>query len=444
MLIRFILLSFFISATVSIANAQNNLKIYNKDASKSLQLFFTDLFGDDLFVSVPADSIKKINIDNIELLTKYNVPYLMFAGDSIEFNADSVYVKNNKIRTNELYFFKALIQKFGELKFVDLPDKPYSEYSKEEQNQLIAKRDSVLLYQLKAKTKFLENYAKEHAISKEFKQYCEVYFEYDHILKRIQLLTKDKRLLKVIDRKYPEELFKYKNKFAHDEYLNNINYRRAIRYYAAFVDMYFPDQMLEDVFYGKSDQYILFNNIKSKFNLYTVTKKEIETYYKKSNDTLFNKYIYNLELANDAIRNNKEKNLLQAGTIKADSYSSIINSYKGKVILIDFWASWCAPCIADIPYVQKLEKELGRSGFVVVHISMDENKNLWEKASKVYDFHEKNFLLLSNFRSPLATNLKLKTIPKYVLVDKKGQYINIDAFKPSSLEFKEQINKALN
>lgn len=448
MIKKLVIILLFLLNNILAVYSQSNLTINNKSSSKSFNLFYTDLFGDDFTLSIQPDSTSKININNAELLNhpseQYQVPFLVFPEDNIVVQPDSVFVENNPQRTAELCFFKAFMKKFGSLTYFDLPGKPYSTYPKQSIAQLIAKRDIHLQQELQKETNFLEDYLKKHHTSNEFKEYCQVYFEYGKILKTLQLPIKDKKLSGLLDKTYLEELFNYKSKFTSEKYLNNIIYRIAMRYYAVFVDLYFPNTPIEKLFSGNNYQYILFNNIKSKFNINTVTKDDIETYYKKSNNIQFTDYIKNLESAVVAIKNNKEVDLFQSNTSEGKVYSSIVNSHKGKVILVDFWASWCAPCLYEIPFLQKLEEELKTKDFEVIHILMDTNKNLWEKASNIYNIDNNNFLLLNNFKSSLAKNLKLKTIPRYVLIDKKGNVVSYDAERPSTIEGKKIIYNLIN
>lgn len=56
-----------------------------------------------------------------------------------------------------------------------------------------------------------------------------------------------------------------------------------------------------------------------------------------------------------------------------------LSDFKDKYLYIDLWASWCSPCCAEIPYLQKLEKSVTNPDVVFVSISLDENREAWEK-----------------------------------------------------------------
>ena len=97
-----------------------------------------------------------------------------------------------------------------------------------------------------------------------------------------------------------------------------------------------------------------------------------------------------------------------------------LNEYRGSVVLLDFWASWCIPCIEDIPQLQELYNKYHRKGFEVITISIDRNEESWKKA-----IEKEN---ISNWKNILA-NEAIKTnypnpvqpIPSQILIDENGR-----------------------
>ncbi len=59
-----------------------------------------------------------------------------------------------------------------------------------------------------------------------------------------------------------------------------------------------------------------------------------------------------------------------------------LKAQRGKIVLIDFWASWCPPCIEEIPHLSQLQKQYGRSGLQVVGISMDDSSDITRKTMR--------------------------------------------------------------
>ncbi len=105
-----------------------------------------------------------------------------------------------------------------------------------------------------------------------------------------------------------------------------------------------------------------------------------------------------------------------------------ISQFKGKYIYIDMWASWCVPCLKEIPHLQKLEAELKDKDIVFLSISIDTDEKAWKKAILTRNLHGNQFIDCEN---RLAKALGVVGIPFFILYDKEGRLLEYGAPRPS-------------
>jgi thiol-disulfide isomerase/thioredoxin len=121
-----------------------------------------------------------------------------------------------------------------------------------------------------------------------------------------------------------------------------------------------------------------------------------------------------------------------------------LNSFKGKYVYIDVWATWCGPCIQQIPYLQTLEKEYHNKNIEFVSISTDESTRSggsWEAAEKKWrDFVNKRNMsgiqLWSGQDFSFQQGYKINSIPRFILIDPQGNIVNANAPRPSDPNLK--------
>lgn len=93
---------------------------------------------------------------------------------------------------------------------------------------------------------------------------------------------------------------------------------------------------------------------------------------------------------------------------------------KGKVVLVDFWASWCGPCRRSMPDLVKLYSEYKDRGFLIVGVSLDDNKEKWAEAVNADGITWPQFSNLKGWDEPGAKTYGVGSIPHTVLIDKNG------------------------
>jgi thiol-disulfide isomerase/thioredoxin len=103
-----------------------------------------------------------------------------------------------------------------------------------------------------------------------------------------------------------------------------------------------------------------------------------------------------------------------------------LSDQKGKVVLIDFWASWCGPCRKANPGLVSLYSKYKDKGFEIFGVSIDDDKKAWKKAIAADRITWKQVNARGGWDGRVALEWKLEQIPASFLLDQQGKVIAVD------------------
>lgn len=125
------------------------------------------------------------------------------------------------------------------------------------------------------------------------------------------------------------------------------------------------------------------------------------------------------------------------------SFAEIISEFKGSVVYVDFWASWCGPCRGQFPHAKKLHEKLKDKPVVFLYISFDRSEDEWKEGVDQFELSGYHWYPTENQQQLIYNQFQVDGIPRYLLIDKNGKVINADANRPSSSTILADITKLL-
>ena len=103
-----------------------------------------------------------------------------------------------------------------------------------------------------------------------------------------------------------------------------------------------------------------------------------------------------------------------------------LRDFRGKVVLIDFWATWCTPCIADLPNLKQRWARFRDEEFVILGVSLDDDLEAWRSFVRSEGIDWVNVAEGKMWDSEIALSYRVDAIPSTFLIDRDGRVVAID------------------
>ncbi len=121
-----------------------------------------------------------------------------------------------------------------------------------------------------------------------------------------------------------------------------------------------------------------------------------------------------------------------------EGHTHHLSEFKGKVLYLDFWATWCGPCLQESPHFEALSKEYVGKDILFIPISQDTNHKAW---TDYLEAHEKNLPQYNSVDNTAHTNWQIFYLPRFMVIDQ--DFNIVDAYAPAPSD-KESIKAILN
>lgn len=127
---------------------------------------------------------------------------------------------------------------------------------------------------------------------------------------------------------------------------------------------------------------------------------------------------------------------------KPDGAQVTLSALKGKVVLVDMWATWCAPCKDSFPFYSQLQNEYRDAGLEILAVSVDEDT---EAVSEFLAAYPVSFTVLLDPKGSLPEQLAIETMPTAILVDRQGKvaYMHAGFVPDDQAEIEARVKAAL-
>ena len=435
------------------AAKMDSVLLVNK-TEKEIRFLYYDMFDDRISLFLKPLSTYKIYTNGPVFLiqiNRYQNFYVVYPREKIyvALNAQDnaiLTTKNNIVRDNELDFSRNRNEK------TNMPFLKMNQYRAKYIKEDYFKVDSLYKKEYEDNLLFLSDYKLKRPISDKYEEIIRSYF-LSHLY-GVQLFFIGIEQRDRISPQYKKYLLSLEDKIITNPLYKNDSWFNKLQY--TYLRYKFPEKNL-----GSSDSIYLivkrnltdadklrlcFWIVKAALKKNQDANEWIVRDFLSENTNADYKYEIEAMIADQKVLTdlNMEVSIIDSQRKKIN-LDSVLNEFKGSIIYIDFWASWCIPCRKEMQPSKRLRIHYSKEKIKFVYVSIDKSITAWRKASEqeaIQNF-QYNYWLPDFQNSKISKLLKLESIPRYILINKEGKIVNADAPRPSNPELEMILDKLI-
>lgn len=430
----------------------------SKETFQDLFFYYHDSLYQSQGIGIKLNSVSFSLNTPVILIDAVNnqTPYFIKPGEDIKIkNAGtdslSMYMPGNMQRSNELNFFREMVNLTGNIWYF-VPDRSYHGKADTELkiHQWERQIDSVKVNRLN----FLAKFSKQYKMSNDFINIATKCIKVTAISDSIFLYRRNREWLgkknlyiSLVSAKVNsvEQVGFMPNQFYYRTCSNLVEIlssrgtnKSAFESSSNFVNTNFKG-LTRDFLLAR----LVYTDFKSKI---PISKNKLREFYANCKDPAYRNQIQEILTENSITVQAKtgSNSLLSLDGKTIQDLHAVIKKHQGKLVLFDFWASWCRPCRSEMPSAAKLKADYDGKSVVFLTISTDGNILDWKKAAKEEALKSDNeFLLLNADQAPFMKQYAINSIPRYILFGKNGKVINDDAPRPGDPKLRAILDRFL-
>lgn len=380
----------------------------------------------------------------------------LFPGDTVEFvttsNDTIPFQFSGKRPHNELMFYSFL--ETVELGFMS-GNQDY-EVTARLNYQYVADQAHVrydrrlkLLEEQSAKGKFTDEGRNIIALSLYYQYLNELLFPY-RSWKPIEEIAKPAILVPDF---YKAKLNDLKSEFHKDSLIYLWEYKRFIKQYARYlmiensrttkIDFTSLLDFYKINFTGKIRDLLLFDEIYGTYQRSGDASHVLEVVDSISSDIMRNALLQAYNKSKKTYSKEALETQLESSSGEKLSFTELLSKNRNRLIYLDFWATWCGPCIMEMPNSKKLSEEFRNDSIEFIYISIDKDKNKWRRKIPSIPTGKNSHHYHLGDGTVLAKEMEISSIPRYILADNTGRIISSSAPRPGSEEIRKLIREEI-